>query len=244
MKVSGPLGDEEIVSLCDSFSKEGWWRYTAVPRDSKMAIKVHLRRCSFIITLVVSALCVAPGRAQDYQQDADRLAPLLNWQQGNVVADIGAGKGEMTLAAAKRVGAAGRVYATELDDQKLAHLKELAAKQKNITALRGSDTQTNLPPECCDSLFMRLVYHHLTKPAEIDASLFRSLKPGGLLAVIDEEPQPGSKRVEGVPENRGGHGIPQKILTEELTAAGFKVVKSFADWPDKHYCVIFRKPNP
>ena len=162
-----------------------------------MEILVHMRRRSFIIALVLSAFIVAPGRAQDYQQDADRLAPLLNWQPGSVVADIGAGKGEMTLAAAKRVGATGRVYTTELDAKKLAQLEELAAKEKNITALRAGETQTNLPPECCDSIFMRLVYHHLTKPAEIDASLFRSLKPGGLLAVIDEEPRPGTKKAGG-----------------------------------------------
>ena len=142
------------------------------------------------------------------------------------------------------MGAAGRVYATELDTKKLAQLEELAAKEKNITALQASDAQTKLPPECCDSIFMRLVYHHLTKPAEIDASLFRSLKSGGLLAVIDEEPRPGTKKVEGVPDNRGGHGVPEKILIQEITSAGFEVVKSFDDWPETHYCVVFRKPSP
>ena len=94
---------------------------------------------------------------------------------------------------------------------------------------------------------MRLVYHHLTKPAEVDSSLFQSLKPGGFLAVIDEEPRPGSTRVEGVPENRIGHGIPEKILIEELTATGFRLVKSFDDWPSRDgthqiYCVIFNTP--
>jgi predicted methyltransferase len=208
-----------------------------------MEILVHLRRRSLILALVLSAFIVVPGRAQDYQKDADLLAPLLVWRPGSVVADIGAGRGEMTRAAAQRVGAAGRVYTTELDAKKLVQLEELAAKEKNITALRAGETQVNLPPACCDSIFMRLVYHHITKPAEIDASLFRSLKPGGLLAVIDEEPQPGTKTPEGVPGNRGGHGVPQKIIIEELTSAGFKVVKSFDDWPDKHYCVVFRKPN-
>ena len=217
--------------------------YTVVARHPNMEILVHMRRSSFIIAMVLSALFVVPGRAQDYQQDADRLALLLNWQQGSVVADIGAGKGEMTLAAAQRVGTAGRVYTTELDAKKLAQLEELAAKEKNITALRAGETQTNLPPECCDSIFMRLVYHHITKPAEIDANLLRSLRPGGLLAVIDEEPQPGTKPPEGVPENRVGHGVPQMIVIEELTAAGFQVVKTIDDWPDKHYCVIFRKPD-
>jgi predicted methyltransferase len=203
-----------------------------------------LRR-SFILALALSAFALAPCHGQDtYQQEADRLAVLLNWQPGSMVAEIGAGEGQITLAASKRVGAAGRVFTTELDPKKLAHLKELAAKEKNITPVTAAEAETNLPPECCNSIFMRLVYHHLTKPAQIDASLFRSLKPGGLLAVIDEEPPAGSSRVEGVPENRGGHGMPQKTLTDELTAAGFELVTVHNDWPNNNYCVVFRKPGP
>jgi len=205
----------------------------------------HMRRRLFIIILILSVLMIASGCAEEntYQEEADRLAPLLNWQTGSVIADIGAGGGEMTFSAAKRVGTEGRVYATELDTKKVAKLIELAAKEKNITVIQGSEAQTNLPHECCDSIFMRLVYHHFTKPAEIDASLFRSLKAGGLLAVIDRGPPAGSSKVEGVPENRGGHGMPLNILIEELTSAGFQVVKSIDDWPSKLYCVVFRKPS-
>ena len=170
-------------------------------------------RRAVIAALVLWAFTLAACLAQNaYQQEADRLALLLNWRAGSVVVEIGAGEGQLTLAAAGRMGAAGRVYTTEIDAKKLARLEEIAGKQKNINAIKGTEAETNLPPECCDSIFMRLVYHHLIKPVEIDASLFRSLKPGGELAVIDEEPKPGSSKVDGVPENRGGHGIPQKIL--------------------------------
>lgn len=207
-------------------------------------------RRSFLIVLVLAGLVAAPACAQDnYQEEADRLAVLLNWQPGSVVADIGAGRGELTLPVAKRVGPTGRVYSTELDPKKLAQLEELAAKEKNVTALPAGATETNLPPECCDSIFMRLVYHHLTKPAEVDASLLRSLKPGGLLAVLDEEPAPGSSIPDGVPKNRVGHGVPEKIVIEELTAAGFQIVTTQDDWPGAHdsyhptYCVVFRKPR-
>jgi predicted methyltransferase len=214
-----------------------------------MNIFLHVRRRGFIIALILAAGVVALGGDGEYtyQEEADRLALELNWQEGSVVAEIGAGMGELTLAAAKRVGTTGRVYTTELDTKKLAHLEELAAKEKNITALQAGETQTNLPPACCDSIFMRLVYHHLTQPAVVDASLFQSLKPGGLLAVIDEEPRPGTKPPEGVPANRVGHGMPEKLLIEELTAAGFLVVKSIDVWPQhdvvQSYCVIFRKPS-
>jgi ubiquinone/menaquinone biosynthesis C-methylase UbiE len=206
-----------------------------------------MRRRSLIIALAVAVPLggiFAPCHAQDSDpKEADRLAALLNWQQGSVVGDIGAGDGQMTRAAAKRVGTAGRVYSTEIDAKKLLHLQKLADREKNITAIKAAEAETNLPQECCDCIFMRLVYHHLTKPAEIDASLFRSLKPGGLLAVIDREPPVGSSRVEGVPENRIGHGVPQKVLIKELTSAGFQVQKVYDDWPDKNYCVVFHKPS-
>ncbi len=209
-----------------------------------------LRR-SCIVALVLTALgTAAPCRGQNtWQQEADRLATSLHWHPGDVVAEIGAGNGDLTLLAAQRVGPSGKVYTTELDPAKLAHLKELAAKEKNIVAIPAAEADTDLPAGCCDSIFMRLVYHHLTKPAEIDASLLRSLKPGGLLAVIDENPYPGSQIPDGVPKNRGGHGVPQKILVDELTAAGFKVETVLNDWPNRDtfhqiYCVVFRRTKP
>jgi len=208
-----------------------------------------LRR-SIIAALALCAIGVASCRAQDTShEEANRLASLLKWHSGSVVAEIGAGEGKLTLEAAQRVGPSGKVFTTELDAQKLAHLQELAANEKNITALKAGETDTNLPPLCCDSIFMRLVYHHLTKPAEIDASLFRSLKKGGRLAVIDQEPREGTSIPEGVPTNRGGHGVPQKIVTSELIAAGFKLKTVQDDWPNsdpsRHlYCVVFTKTKP
>jgi predicted methyltransferase len=205
-----------------------------------------LRR-SFIVAFALCAFGGAPCPAQDtWQQEANRLAAVLNWQPGTVVAEIGAGRGNLTRAASERVGPRGKVYSTELDPKALAHLEELAAKEKNIIVVKAAEAVTNLPTACCDSIFMRLVYHHLTKPAEIDASIFRSLKPGGRLALIDENPRQGTSVPEGVPKNRGGHGIPQTILIGELSAAGFKLESVDNDWPSRDafheiYCVVFRK---
>jgi len=88
---------------------------------------------------------------------------------------------------------------------------------------------------------LRRVYHHLTKPVEFDANLVRSLKSGGRLAIIDFPPRAGLEPVEGVPSNRGGHGIPEKIVIEELKAAGLQVEKIVEDWPEGSYCVVFGK---
>jgi predicted methyltransferase len=205
-----------------------------------------MQRRSFIIALIISTFTLPACHGQDtFKVEAERLTVLLNWQPGSAIADIGAGDGEMTLLAAERVGPTGRVYSTELDPKKLERLEELAAKGKNITAVKAAPDATNLPPECCDSIVVRRVYHHFSKPALIDTSLLHSLKPGGRLAVIDFAPREGLPEVkEDVPKNRSGHGIAQKIVIDELTAAGFEVGPHPDDWPDDDYCVIFRKPSP
>jgi hypothetical protein len=48
--------------------------------------------------------------------------------------------------------------------------------------------------------------------------------------------------VRGAPKNRHGHGMPQKILIDELAAAGFQVATIPSEWPGRGYCVVFRKP--
>src|SRR5947209_17360989 len=168
------------------------------------------------------ALVFVVGVRGDAADEVKRLGELLGWKAGTVVAEIGAGDGKYTFAAVERVGAAGKVFATEIDAKKVAELKEEVARRKlgNVVVVKSKEADTNLPTACCDAIFLRRVYHHLTKPAEFDANLARSLKPGGRLAIIDFPARGGLDPVQGVPSNRGGHGIPQKVVVEELSAAG------------------------
>ena len=201
-----------------------------------------------ILSLVIAALSLALFLgAQASNDEVRRLGQAMGWKAGQSIGDVGAGRGEIGIAAAAAVGKMGRVYLTELDEEKRKALESEVKSRglANILVLQAAEKQTNLPNECCDGIVLRRVYHHLTAPAEMDASLLRSLKPGGELAVIDFAPRKWLSEtdpVKGVPANRGGHGIPKNILIEELTTAGFKVDKVFDDWPDG-YCVVFRKPG-
>ena len=198
-------------------------------------------------SLVIAALSLVLFLgAQASRDEVRRLEQVMGWKAGQTIGDVGAGKGEIGIAAAGVVGKTGRVYVSELDEEKRKALEgEVKSRGlANIVVLQAAEKQTNLPNECCDGIVLRRVYHHLTAPVEMDASLLRSLKPGGELAIIDFAPRKWlseSDPVKGVPANRGGHGIPKNILIEELTNAGFKVDKVFDDWPDG-YCVVFRKP--
>jgi ubiquinone/menaquinone biosynthesis C-methylase UbiE len=179
----------------------------------------------------------------DAGDEMKRLAALMGWKPGTIIADIGAGDGRFAFAAAQIVGPSGKVFVTEIDTEKLARLRSDIEQRRlnNVIVLESKEADTNLPPACCDAIFLRRVYHHLTKPAEFDAALVRSLKPGGTLAIIDFPPRSGLGPVEGVPANRGGHGIPQKIAIEELTAAGLHAAKIVDDWTSDDYLVLFKK---
>ena len=69
-----------------------------------------------------------------------------------------------------------------------------------------------------------------------------SLRPGGILVVIEVRPENSWRELEGVPD-RGGHGIDPDGLRSELSAVGFEFLERQDDWSgDKlRYCSVFRR---
>jgi len=167
-----------------------------------------------------------------------RLKQVLALKEGMVVADVGAGKGELTLAVAREVGSKGRVFATEIDAARLRRLGEHSAGFDNITVVPAQSRETGLPQGCCDAIVLRRVYHHLSDPSSINASLLRSLRPGGMLVIIDLPP-PFSWL-------RGSLGVPAQAVIDEIKAGGFEPVQLISDWPGRgpleSYCAVFRRP--
>jgi len=198
---------------------------------------------SWLFIAAIAALPLAIRSRASADSEIAKLAALMEWKQGTVVADIGAGDGRYSFAAAERVGESGKVYATEIDKEKLAQMRDEVKKKnlKNVDVVESGEAETNLPAACCDAIFLRRVYHHITKPLDFDASMLRALRPGGKLAIIDFPPHPEYGKVKGVPKDREDHGIQQKILIDELTKAGFQLEKIADDWPTSDYCVVFVK---
>ena len=203
-----------------------------------------------VLAIPVGAWLVwsARGNAED---EVSKLVHLLELQPGMTAAEIGAGKGAMTVAMARRLGRDGKMFSTDLNVERVADIREAVAEAglENVDVIDGRKLQVGLPEACCDAIFMSKVYHHFTEPRTMNRSFLDSLKPGGRIAVIDFEParwQFWLGHPDGVPANRGGHGMPRDLLISELEAADFTIEHDIADWwggPFVRYCVIARKPS-
>jgi predicted methyltransferase len=188
-----------------------------------------------------------PGRAtaqDDFTHDATRLVRALELDTGKTVADIGAGAGQLTVLLARAVGPTGRAYATELEEGRLDAIRRAAdsAGLGNVTVLEAHATRTNLPVGCCDALVVRFVYHHFQDPGLMNASLRESLKPGGLLAVIDFPPT-GQESADPTKRNDGEqHGVTAATVIRELRQAGLELVAEEQGTPTTGFLVVVRRP--
>jgi ubiquinone/menaquinone biosynthesis C-methylase UbiE len=173
-----------------------------------------------------------------------RLRHELALKPGVSVADVGAGRGELTVALAAEVGPSGQVFSTDIDTQALEQIRArvLAAALQNVTVVQAHSRDTGLPIHCCDAVVLRRVYHHLSDPLATNGDLLRALRPGGVLAVIDFPPM-----LRWLWPWSAGHGVAADRVVEEVTASGFELVQVIEDWPGRgpfaSYCVVFRKPR-
>jgi ubiquinone/menaquinone biosynthesis C-methylase UbiE len=201
-------------------------------------------KASTIAISFALSLCAGCGNWSGFGFRADgpemqRLRQVLELKEGMAVADVGAGKGELTLALAREVGPRGRVFSTEIDAARLSRLRAAVgeARLDNVTLVQAQSRDTGLAPDCCQAIVLRRVYHHLTDSSSINASLLRSLRPGGILVVIDFPP-PFSWL-------RGSLGVPAEVVSGEIRRAGFEPLTLIRDWPGRgpleSYCMVFRK---
>jgi ubiquinone/menaquinone biosynthesis C-methylase UbiE len=200
---------------------------------------------TFVLTILASTTLPQAQNVQENVRDAERLVKVLELDTGSRVGEIGAGDGALSIEIARTVGDTGRVFSNEVNTDRLAAIRAAVrnADAANVTVVEGSATGTNLPDGCCDAIFMRDVYHHFTDPAAMNASLFRSLKPGGRLALQEFGPPPGGE--SDVPAGRakdGHHGITAPTLRRELEAAGFEIVSS-TEFGFRNFLMVARRPQ-
>jgi cyclopropane fatty-acyl-phospholipid synthase-like methyltransferase len=168
------------------------------------------------------------GFGRDAWQQPDRVVADLALAPGAKVADLGSGGGYFTFRLARAVGNSGRVYAVDVDAGMNEHVAEEAAEQglANVTSVLAAADDPRLP-ERVDLVFTCNTYHHLSeRVAYFTRVRERYLMPGARIAVVDFRPEVTN------------HSTPRETIEQELTAAGFRLEKSFDDLERQHFLVF------
>jgi SAM-dependent methyltransferase len=167
---------------------------------------------------------------------------------GMVIGELGAGRGRYTVHLAGRVGAAGKVYANDIDTEALAFLRERCVREKitNVEIILGTVNDPRFPSGRLDMVFMVWVYHMLEHPAAILKNIVPALKPGATIVMVEPIPSEVESEIKMVTAHRGKpptdiHVVTRTSLGADAAFAGLEIVKAMEGFLEKDNIYILRK---
>ena len=171
---------------------------------------------------------------REAEEEPARAIEALDIKPGMTVADIGAGSGYYTVRLARKVGADGKVYATDIQVGMLSIIQRRAAMEKltNIVPVLGAADDPKLPPGSVDLALMVDVYHELAAPQAFVRRLREALKPDGRLVLIEfrkEDPRVPIKEE---------HKMSVAEVRQELSADGYAIDRVIDVLPWQHIIVL------
>jgi predicted methyltransferase len=218
-----------------------------VARSSAKAWFLLAALCLAAGTLACSRLAgqnSGPGR--DAWQHPERVMDALGVKPGSMVADVGCGRGYFTFHLASRVGPSGKVYAEDLKDDEIADIRSQANEKglSQIEAITGTPDDPHLPAGVLDAVLIVDAFHEMHQYDAMLTVVYRALKPGGVLALIDGKAEPGKSREDYYSRHR----MPEEIERQDAERNGFRFVREEAGFvrpePSKeYYFLIFEKPR-
>jgi len=125
-------------------------------------------------------------------QPPDRVMDAVGVAPGQVVAEIGAGRGRYAVQLAARVGAEGRVYAEDIDAVALKYLRARCDRWniRNVETVLGEVNDPRLPTDSLDLIFIISSFHHFEDPVTLMRNARKALKRSGKLAIVEWAPRP------------------------------------------------------
>ncbi len=175
-----------------------------------------------------------------------RVIEVFGVKKGESIADVGAGTGFFAFRLANTVGAEGKVYAVEIEDELLDYIRNKMEQNKvtNIIPVKSSDTDANLPPASCDKILLVNSYAYFSDPIGFMKALRKALKPGGTVGVIDLDEDKVAEKRKAIKKPLPPHVMKQgelkhaKDVVDEMKLAGFTLQASH-DFLDTRHFLIF-----
>lgn len=171
---------------------------------------------------------------REAEEHPEQALDALKLKRGMTVADVGAGTGYMTLRMARRVGAAGKVYAVDIQPEMLRRLRQNAANAKltNIETVLGGETDPKLPAGQLDLILLVDVYHEMSHPVEMVRHFREALKPDGRLVLLEYRQEDPSIPIKPL------HKMSVEQVKVELEAEGFHLNQVIETLPRQHILIL------
>ena len=163
----------------------------------------------------------------------------LGVQAGMAVADIGTGTGYMLPHLSRASGTTGKVYAVDISPQMLDWVSERAKREglANISTVKATGDSTGLETASTDRAIMINVWHHIENPEAYAKDLLRSLRPGGVVFIVEADPH--STQEVGPPQH---FRLRPEAVIERFESAGFSAVIDPVKL-DRQYVIRASKPE-
>jgi arsenite methyltransferase len=175
-------------------------------------------------------------KASRKQSRVDEILKTLNIQPGQTIADIGSGGGFFTFLFSHIVGDKGTVYAIDTNEDFLDYINSQAAENglTNIKTVLATEESILIPHHSVDLVFVRNVYHHLQNRIQYFTQVKHLLSPSARISIIEYSRQGSILSFH----RRCGHNVPQEIIVEEMSKAGYTVSTSFDFLPVQSFTIF------
>jgi ubiquinone/menaquinone biosynthesis C-methylase UbiE len=174
--------------------------------------------------------------SRETEEQPNAAIAALDLKPTDVVADIGAGTGYFSFRISQRVPE-GKVFAVDVQPEMIEILNGLKQEKgiANVEPILGGVADPNLPPESVNLAIMVDAYHEFEYPKEMMQELFKALKPGGQVVLLEYRGENPLIPIKGL------HKMTQQQAKKELGAIGFVWQETKHFLPQQHF-MVFRKP--
>lgn len=166
------------------------------------------------------------GTKRDEWQLPDHVVAQMQIKSGMSVADIGAGTGYFLGRLSAAVGESGSVLGLDVEPDMVRYINERAQRESwaNVEARVVAGDDPALAPGSVDRVLIVDTWHHISNRSDYAAKLLESLRPGGIVFVVDftqESPH-------GPPKK---HRLSADAVLSELEAGGLKAAIEESELP-------------
>ena len=162
-------------------------------------------------------------------QPPDQMPIRHGIEPGMTVLEVGPGNGRYTLAAARRVGAQGRVVAVDIEPKMIDRLNRRVREQQatNVEGRLGNVYALPFEDSFFDAVYMIAVIGEIPDPSRAMREFHRVLVPDGVLAFSELFPDP-------------DYPSAGKLI-HLAESAGFRLRKTVGNWWS--YTVVFERSH-